>query len=142
MSGCAAPESGRTDESTRTARWAHDRKVQPHRCFDAVFLSSFLGGQRLCPCFLQIGAHELAEVRQLDFGSLAPKQIASAFPLRPLNGACERRLRDMALPCRLCEVQLLADRKEIRDLIEFHARQKRYFEFNVAMDDHVSSVPV
>jgi hypothetical protein len=53
----------------------------------------------------------------------------------------QRGLRDMALSRRLCEVQLLADRKEVSDLMDFHARQIRYFEFCVAIGDHVSSVP-
>lgn len=39
------------------------------------------------------------------------------------------------------EVQLLADRKEVSDLMDFHARQTRYFEFSVVIADHVSSVP-
>jgi hypothetical protein len=47
----------------------------------------------------------------------------------------------MALPCGLCEVQLLADRKEVSDLMDFLARQICYFEFSVAIGDQVSSVP-
>ena len=49
--------------------------------------------------------------------------------------------RHLALSRRLREVQLLADGKEVSDLMDFHARQMRYFEFRVATDDHVSSVP-
>jgi hypothetical protein len=49
--------------------------------------------------------------------------------------------RHLALSRHLCEVQLLADRKEVSDLMDFHARRIRYFEFCVAIGDHVSSVP-
>jgi hypothetical protein len=120
---------------------AHDRKVQPHRRLYAIFLGSLFRGLRLFPCFLQIGAHQLAEVGQLDFRPLAPKQISAELLLQALDGARERGLCDMTLPRRLCEVQLLADCKEVSDLTNFHARQIRYFEFCVATDDHVSSVP-
>jgi hypothetical protein len=85
--------------------------------------------------------HELAEVGQFDFLPLAPKQIAAELLLQTLNGARKRRLCDMALPRRLREVQLLADRKKISDLMNFHAPRLRYFEFSVAVDDHASSVP-
>ena len=37
--------------------------------------------------------------------------------------------------------QVLADGKEVSDLMDFHARQIRYFEFSLATGDHASLVP-
>jgi hypothetical protein len=71
----------------------------------------------------------------------ASEQGATELGFQKLDRARKRRLCDMALPRRLREVQLLADRKKISDLMDFHAPWLHYFEFSVAVDDHASSVP-
>jgi hypothetical protein len=79
--------------------------------------SSRLG---LLPDLLELRAHETAEVGQVGEMALAAEQEPAQLLLELLDGAGERRLGDVALLGGAREVERLADREEIADLVHFH----------------------
>src|SRR5262245_60842390 len=64
--------------------------------------------------------HLLAELGEVGIGALAMEQGAAELALERLDGAGERRLRDRAALGRAGEVQLLAEREEIANLVQLH----------------------
>jgi hypothetical protein len=64
--------------------------------------------------------HPLAEGREMGVGAAAVKQRAAELGLQQLDGARERGLGDGTTVGRTREVQLLAERKKIADLMQFH----------------------
>src|SRR5205085_1534725 len=69
---------------------------------------------------LQQRLHLLAELRQMGVGPLAMEKAGAQLGLQRLDGARERRLRHAAAFGRAREVQLLAKREKITDLVQFH----------------------
>ena len=69
---------------------------------------------------LELRPHQLAEIGQVGGGPLAPEQQPAEFRLQLLDGAGQRRLRHVAALGRPREVQGIADRQEIADLMHLH----------------------
>ena len=65
--------------------------------------------------------HPLAERRQHGARPLAAEQIAAQLAFQQLDGARQRRLRDVALLGGAREVQRPGDSQEIPDLVHFHS---------------------
>ena len=67
--------------------------------------------------------HQLAEVGQVGRGTFAPEQEAAQFRFQFLDGAGQRRLRDVTALRRPGEVQGIANRQEIADFVHFHRQR-------------------
>jgi hypothetical protein len=101
-----------------------DRAHQPHVQGGILQLEETLDrglrGLGLLPDLLELRAHETAEVGQVGEMALAAEQEPAQLLLELLDGAGERRSGDVALLGGAREVERLADREEIADLVHFH----------------------
>jgi hypothetical protein len=61
-----------------------------------------------------------AQIGELDFRTVAVKQIAAELLLQELDRPRQGWLGDIALPSGLGEAQVLAHREEIPDLMDLH----------------------
>ena len=69
---------------------------------------------------LEIGLERAAELGEVRVGALAVEQRPAKLLLELLDGAGQRGLRDVAALGRAREIQLLAEREEVADLMHFH----------------------
>ena len=69
---------------------------------------------------IELWLDQLAEVGQVSEVALAPEQEPAELVLQLLDCAGERRLGDVTLLGRAGEVQGLAYREEVADLMHFH----------------------
>jgi hypothetical protein len=69
----------------------------------------------------QHGKHALAEFRQMRQCAFATKQLATEFALKVLDGTRQGRLCHVAELCGLGQIQRLADRQEVSDMVHFHS---------------------
>ena len=79
-----------------------------------------LGGLGLAPDLLELRAHQTAEVGQMGEVALAPEQEPAELVLELLDRARQGRLGHVAVLGRAGEVQGLADREEVADLVHLH----------------------
>ncbi len=79
-----------------------------------------LGGAGLFLDALQIRQHHPSKLGQMRIAALAVEQRAAELMLKLLDGARQRRLADVALLGGAREVQRLAEREKVTDLMEFH----------------------
>ena len=70
---------------------------------------------------LEMRPHQPPEIGEVRQAVLTPQQEPAKLFLELVHGTRQRRLRDIAVLCRTCEVQGLADRQEVADLVHFHA---------------------
>ncbi len=68
----------------------------------------------------EVRAHHLAQAGEVGVVALAAEQRTAQLVLEPLDGAGQRRLRDIAGFGRAREVERLADGQKITDLMHFH----------------------
>src|SRR5262249_34071158 len=66
------------------------------------------------------GLHPLSELREVGVGALAMEQRAAKLIFERFDRTRERGLRDTAALGGAGEVQLLAEREKIADLMQFH----------------------
>src|SRR3974390_1951125 len=76
--------------------------------------------------------HSLAKWRKHGARPLAPEKIAAKLPFQQLDGARQRRLRDVTFFRRTGEVQRPRNGQKVSNLVHFHA--------NVPLDDHQSRI--
>ena len=69
---------------------------------------------------LQIGFQRAAQLAEMGIGALAVKQRAAELLFQLLDGARQRRLRNVRPFRGAREVQFLAQRQEVADLMHFH----------------------
>jgi hypothetical protein len=69
----------------------------------------------------QHGEHALAEFRQMRQCAFATKQLATEFAFKVLDGARQGRLCHAAALCSLGQIQRLADRQKVSDMVHFHS---------------------
>ena len=69
--------------------------------------------------FVQVGPHSASESRQGD-RRLSLKQRTTEFPLQGADGGGQRGLRDAAAAGCAGEIELLAQRQEVTDLLHLH----------------------
>ena len=86
----------------------------------AEAFGALLGSLGLDQHLAQMRPHHLAQPGQVAVVALAAKQRAAQFVLQRLDGTRQRRLRDVARLGRAREVQGLANREEVADLMHFH----------------------
>jgi hypothetical protein len=83
-------------------------------------LGALLGGIGLDQHLGEVRAHHVAQAGEVRVVALAAEQRPAQLVLQALDGAGERRLRDVAGLGRAREVQRLADGQEVADLMHFH----------------------
>ena len=106
-----AHRSDRAHHAEIDRRVVHAQEV--HRCrFGCLGLRHHL---------LEMRPDQASEVGQMRQVVLAPQQQPAELLLELMHGARQRRLRDVAALCRAREVQGLAEREEIADLVHLHA---------------------
>jgi hypothetical protein len=118
--GMALAEALQERHEAVRADGAHHAELELDILQAAETPGPFLGGLGLDQDLAQMGAHHLAQPGQMGVVALAAKQRPAQLVLQRLDGARQRRLRDMACLGRPREVQGLADRKEVADLMHFH----------------------
>jgi hypothetical protein len=69
----------------------------------------------------QHGEHALAELRQMRQCAFASKQLATEFAFKGLDGTRQSRLCHVAAFCGFGQIQRLADRQEVSDMVHFHS---------------------
>ncbi len=99
---------------------AHHAELELDILQAAEALGPLLGGVSLDQHLAQVRPHHLAQPGQMGVVALAAEQRPAQLVLQCLDGAGQRRLRDVARLGRPREVQGLADRKEVADLMHFH----------------------
>ena len=118
----AMPEVVEKADAAQRADRAHQADVERR----VLELEEALGGgpDRLgvLPDLLELRAHQAAEVGQVGEMALAPEQEPAELLLELLDRARQRRLGDVAVLGGAGEVQRLADREEVADLMHFHRR--------------------
>src|SRR5215831_21353736 len=65
--------------------------------------------------------HALAEFRQVRQCAFASKQLATEFAFKGLDGTRQSRLCHVAALCGLGQIQRLADRQKVSDMVHFHS---------------------
>src|SRR6516165_2657420 len=83
-------------------------------------LGSGLGALRLRQDILEHGPHQLTKLGQVGEAALAVDQRSPKLLFELLDRASERRLRDVAPLSGPREVQRLAKRNKVADLVQFH----------------------
>jgi hypothetical protein len=68
--------------------------------------------------------YQPAERRERD-GGRAHEKLAADLALEPLHGSCQCGLADVASPGGTREIPLLANRKEVTDLLQIHYRPRK-----------------
>src|SRR3990167_2548347 len=99
---------------------AHHAELELDVLQPAKALGALLGGLGLDQHLAEMGAHHLAQSRQMRVVALPAEQRAAQLVLQPLDGARQRRLRDVARLGRAGEIQSLANREKVADLMHFH----------------------
>src|SRR5215469_12189445 len=69
----------------------------------------------------QHGEHALAELRQVRQCAVASKQLATEFGFKGLDGTRQSRLCHVAALRCLGQIERLADRQEVSDMVHFHS---------------------
>ena len=118
--GMALAEGLQEGHEAARADGAHHAELQLDVVELGEALGALLGGVGLDQHLREMRAHHLAQTGQVGVVALAAEQRAAQLVLEPLDGAGQRRLRDVAGLGRAREVQRLADGQEIADLMHFH----------------------
>ena len=105
---------------------AHQAEAQRRLLQADELLRLALGLLGAAEHLLEIGFQRAAQFGQVRVGALAMKQRAAHLLLELLDGARQRRLRHVAALGRAGEIQVLAQREEIADLVHFHRPTPRF----------------
>lgn len=110
-------------EEADEAHWpdrAHDAERQ-RRGFEAEEAPrDLLGIYGTTQDLVQVRSHETPEIGELYVTALPTEEAPAKLGLQLLDGACERRLCDMAPRRRLVEVQGFVCSEKISNLMHFH----------------------
>src|SRR5262245_58617521 len=107
------------DEVRRPDR-AHHAEAQPHVVELDEARRAFLGFPGLAIGLLEVGMHEPPQLGQMGARALTMEQRPAQLLLQELDGSGQGRLGDVAGLRRTGEIELLADRQKIANLLHFH----------------------
>ena len=81
----------------------------------------------------QHGEHALAEFRQVRQCALASKQLATEFGFKGLDGTRQSRLCHVAALRCLGQIERLADRQEVSDMVHFHSATQTGTTYKISL---------
>ena len=99
---------------------AHQPKAQRRLLQPDEFLRLALGVLGAAEDLLEVWLERAAQFGEVGVGALAVKQRAAKLFFQLLDGAGQRGLRNVGALRRAREVQLLAQREEVANLMHFH----------------------